>query len=166
MSLHCKLGRKKGRRKHVLSSSQTGARVDQMDQHRFGIVTLVRKFWGGLRQFVEQEEGRGWRGRRRRRAWKGKVPDTELDWEMTLKFPLLSPQETPAEEPEGDPCPKAQIKPLGTRNVNMKSLASHGAWGFDCNPLRVPKAIIHGLCTKSGVGREAFPVRTARQKLL
>lgn len=76
---------------------------------------------------MEQEERRGWRGRRRRRAWRGKVPDTESDWEMTLKFLLLSPQETPAEEPEGDPCPKAQIKPLGAMNVNMKSLASRGA---------------------------------------
>ena len=66
-------------------------------------------------------------GKKKEESLERKSACAELDWEMTVKFPLLSPQETPAEEPEGDPCPKAQIKPLGARNVNMKSLASHGA---------------------------------------
>lgn len=145
--------------------SWTGAWVNQTDQQRFGFVILLRKLWGGLWQLMEEEEGRGLRGRRGR-AWRGKVPDNESDCGNDFKIP---PSQAPGDSSRGawgHSCPKAQIKRPEASNANMKSLTSRGAWGFDCNPLRIPNAVIHGLCTKSGFGRDTFPVRTARQKHL
>lgn len=136
--------------------SWTGTWVDQTDQHRFGIVILLKKLWGGLWQLMEEEEGRGWRGRRRR-AWRGRVPDTESECGNDFKIPPSEAPGDPSRGAWGHSCPKAQIKPPEASNANMKSLTSRGAWGFDCSPLRVPNAVIHGLCTKSGVAGGNFP---------
>lgn len=57
------------------------------------------------------------------------------------------------------PLSKGSNKATGGYECEYEEPGQSWSLRFDFNPLRVPNAIIHGLCTKSGVGREAFSVR-------